>query len=138
MLRKGLRYFFTVTAILIFVANNVSLAYALSRNKSCKEHPKLIGPCFNVHGRLSYYNGAPSLRLWPVGTHRLLGISEGRFALAGYDNVPPEVTSRLASFENEMFADFTVCPFTTDKPGIMRLVCIEAAQDIRVRTREQK
>jgi len=34
-------------------------------------------------------------------THRLLGISEGRFALAGYDNVPPEVLAKLASFEKK-------------------------------------
>jgi hypothetical protein len=109
---------------------------SLSQNKSCKEHPRLIGPCFKVHGRLSYYNGAPSLRLWPVGTHRLLGISEGRFALPGYDSVPSAVIDRLASFENEMFADFTVCPFTTDEPGVMRLVCIKTARNILVRTRE--
>jgi hypothetical protein len=109
MLRKSFRDLFTGLVILIFGANNVPFVYSLSQNKSCKEHPRLIGPCFNVHSRLSYYNGAPSLRLWPVGTHRLLGISEGRFALPGYDNVPSAVIARLANFENEMFADFTVC-----------------------------
>jgi hypothetical protein len=138
MLRKSFRDLFTGLVILIFGANNVLFVYSLSQSKSCKEHPRLIGPCFNVHGRLSYYNGAPSLRLWPVGTHRLLGISEGRFALPGYDNVPSAVIARLANFENEMFADFTVCPFTTDEPGVMRLVCIETARNILVKTREQK
>jgi len=71
-----------------------------------------------------------------MGTHRLLGISEGRFALAGYDNVPPEVLAKLASFEKKIFADFTVCPFTKDEPGIMRLICIDAAKNIAVRQRE--
>jgi hypothetical protein len=98
----------------------------------------LIGPCFNVRGWLAYYNRAPSLRLWPVGTNRLLGISEGCVSVPGYDNVPPKVVGRLASFENEMFADFTVCPFTKDEPGVMRLICIEAARNILVREREQK
>jgi hypothetical protein len=135
VLHKTLQDWFTVLVILIVSANNVSLGYALSRNKSCKEHPKLIDPCFNVRGRLAYYNGAPSLRLWPVGTHRLLGVSEGRFALAGYDNVPPEVATQLGGFENEMFADFTVCPFTKDEPRIMRLICIDAAKNIVVRQR---
>jgi hypothetical protein len=135
VLHKTLQDWFTVLVILIVSANNVSLGYALSRNKSCKEHPKLIDPCFNVRGRLAYYNGAPSLRLWPVGTHRLLGVSEGRFASAGYDNVPPEVATQLGGFENEMFADFTVCPFTKDEPGIMRLICIDAAKNIVVRQR---
>ena len=124
--------------ILIFGVDGVSLAYAQSRNKSCKEHPKLISPCFNVRGRLAYYNGAPSLRLWPIGTTRLLGVSEGRFYLPGYDNVPPEVVAKLASFENEMFADFTVCPFTKDEPGVMRLICVESAKNVLVRERGQK
>jgi hypothetical protein len=26
-----------------------------------------------VHGRLMYYNGTPSFRVWVVGTNRLLG-----------------------------------------------------------------
>src|SRR5690349_7925154 len=62
MLRKSFRDLFTGLVILIFGAHNVPFVYSLSQNKSCKEHPRLIGPCFNVHGRLSYYNGAPSLR----------------------------------------------------------------------------
>ena len=138
MLHKGLLEFLRVLAILIVGANHSSLAYAQSKNKSCKEHPKLIGPCFNVRGRLSAYNGGPTLRLWPIGTARLLGVSQGRFYLPDYDNVPPEVVAKLASFETEMFADFTVCPFTKDEPGVMRLICVESAKNILVREREQK
>ena len=47
------------------------------KNKSCKDHPMVSGPCFKVRGRMAFYNGAPSLRIWPVGTERILGISEG-------------------------------------------------------------
>ena len=36
----------------------------------------IIGDCFEIHGRLSLYNGTPSVRLWPVGTKRLLGVRE--------------------------------------------------------------
>jgi hypothetical protein len=38
--------------------------------KPCHEHPKLVGPCFTVHARMRYYNGAPPIRLWPIGTDR--------------------------------------------------------------------
>ncbi len=106
--------------------------------KSCKEHPKLSGPCFNVRGRLSFYNGNPSMRIWPVGTNRLLGVSEGRFNLPEYANMPPEIIEKLGGFDNKLFADFTVCPFENDKPGVMRLICVESAKNIFVRPRERQ
>jgi len=65
-----------------------------AKEKSCREHPRLIGNCFTVRGRLSIYNGAPALRLWRVGTRRVLGISEQRFAMAGYRNVPEYIESQ--------------------------------------------
>jgi len=68
-----------------------------------------------------------------VGSHRLLGISEGRFAFSGSANLPPELVDELDGFDNEMFADFLVCVFTDDKPGVMRLVCVESATKIVVR-----
>ncbi len=90
---------------------------------------------FNLRGRLSLHNGTPSRRIWPVGSRRLLGISEARFALPGYANLPPDLVDELAGFDNEMFADFLVCPFTDDRLGVMRLVCVEAAKNIFVRPR---
>ena len=108
------------------------------RIKSCKEHPQLSGPCFKLRGRLSIYNGTPSLRIWPVGTTRLLGISEGRFAHPDIDNIPPHVRARLGSLDDELFAEFTVCPFANDKPGVMRLICVESATNIVLRQRNEQ
>src|SRR2546425_8900992 len=65
-----------------------------AKEKSCREHPALIGNCFTVRGRLSIYNGAPALRLWRVGTRRVLGISEQRFAVAGDRHVPEYIESQ--------------------------------------------
>jgi hypothetical protein len=79
-------------AILIVLGCGCSkLSFADDRppNKSCRQHPQLSGRCFTLRGRLSLYNGTPSRRIWPVGSDRLLGISEGRFALPGYTNLPP-------------------------------------------------
>jgi hypothetical protein len=34
---------------------------------------------------------------------------------------------------NHILADFTVCPFTPDKPGVMRMVCVDSATKVTVR-----
>jgi hypothetical protein len=103
-----------------------------SKNKTCKEHPMLSGPCFKTRGRMFLSNGTPSVRIWPFGTKRILGISEGRFHLDDYGNVSDDLVNQL-SWETAMYADFTVCPFTYDKPGVMRFVCVESAENISIR-----
>lgn len=100
--------------------------------KPCHEHPQVIGPCFKVYGRIKIYNGTPCVRIWPVGTNRLLGVSEGRFYNEEYANIPPDLAELLAC-DTEIFADFVVCPFTPDEPGVMRLVCIDSASNIVVK-----
>ena len=81
---------------------------------------------------MSFSNGTPSIRIWPVGTNRILGISEGRFYLEDYENVSDELVHQL-SWETAMYADFTICPFTNDEPGVMRLICVESAENISIR-----
>ena len=101
------------------------------KEKSCGEHPQLIGSCFTLRGRLSIYNGTPALRLWRVGTRRVLGISEQRFSVAGYRNVPEYIESQTNQ-NVAIFGDFLVCPFTRSRPGEMQLVCIEAGKNLLV------
>ncbi len=62
----------------------------------------------------------------------MLAIGEGEFLLDGYENLPQELERQL-NWENAMFADFLVCPFTDDKPGVMRQVCVESAENISIR-----
>lgn len=104
---------------------------------SCRQHPQLIGSCFNLRGRLSVYNGAPAIRLWKVGTRRMLGISEQRFAQPGFRNIPEEVEKQLNG-DVEIFGDYTVCPFTKAKVGEMQLVCIERAKNLIIRKKSQQ
>jgi hypothetical protein len=33
-----------------------------------------------------------------------------------------------------VFADFVVCPFTRPRPGVMQMVCIDAATGVRRRS----
>ena len=98
----------------------------------CHEHPQVNGPCFKVYGRIRVYSGTPSVRIWPVGTNRLLGVSEGRFYNPEYSNMPPDL-SNLLTWDKEIFADLIVCPFTPDEPGVMRLVCIDSASNVVVK-----
>lgn len=98
----------------------------------CREHPQVNGPCFKVYGRIRVYNGTPSVRIWPVGTNRLLGVSEGRFYNPEYSNMPPDL-SDLLTWDKEIFADLIVCPFTPDEPGVMRLVCIDSVSNVIVK-----
>lgn len=121
--------------VLMLCFSAISSGEEKSKKKACEEHPMLSGPCFKVRGRMFFSNGTPSLRIWPVGTRRILGISEGRFYLEDYENVPGELVEQL-SWETEMFADFLVCPFTKEKPGVMRLVCVESAKNISIQKRK--
>ena len=111
-----------------------SVSSASLEDKSCRDHPKLVGSCFTVHGRLSVYNGAPALRIWKIGTSRVLGVSEQRFALEGYRNVPEEVRSQLDQ-DKLLIGDYLVCPFTKQKPNEMQLVCIEKVSKLVVKKR---
>jgi hypothetical protein len=101
-------------------------------DKSCHDHPQLAGKCFRVHGRLSVFNGAPALRLTNLGTKRVLGISEQRFAIPGYRNVPEEVTANIDQ-DKSLIGDYLVCPFTRQRRGEMQMVCIESVSRLEVR-----
>jgi hypothetical protein len=120
--------------VLILCGSVAAMSPPLQAQKSCREHPQLIGKCFRVHGRLSTYNGNPAVRLWRTGTKRVLGVSDQRFSLPEYRNLPEDLTKQLNG-ENELFGDFLVCPFTRAKPREMQLVCIESAKDVVAKRR---
>jgi hypothetical protein len=124
-----------ILGVLILLILGSELAVARNPSiKSCREHPQLVGNCFNVHGRLSVYNGAPALRIWKIGTKRILGVSEQRFAVDGVLNVPEEIRSQINQ-DKLLFGDFIVCPFTQSRPNEMQLVCIDKVRNLRVRFR---
>ena len=87
-----------------------------------------------MRGRLGVYNGAPALRIWKIGTKRMLGISEQRFAIAGVRNVPEDVQTKIDQ-NRFLYGDFIVCPFTEPQPNEMQLVCIERVINLRIKDR---
>lgn len=102
--------------------------------KPCRAQPSLVGKCFVVRGRLSLYNGAPTIRLWRAGTRRMLGVSSS-YAQDGYSSIPEELEKKLG-WETEVWGDFLVCPFTPRRPKEMQMICIESGKNISVRKRQ--
>lgn len=122
-----------VTVLLLILGGSISAsAPAFQSEKSCREHPQLVGKCFNVRGRLSSYNGNPAVRLWNLRTKRMLGVSDQRFKVAGYRNLPEDLATKLDG-ETNIYADFLVCPFTRPRPREMQLVCVESAKHVMVK-----
>jgi hypothetical protein len=98
---------------------------ALSADYPCAAIPAIVVPCFEVRGRLSHWNGAPSARIWRMGTSRMLGIRD--------DALPPDLASLMTTFDTEVSGTFAVCPFTEQVAGKMQAVCIESWRVISVR-----
>ena len=122
-----------LTSLFLILGGSVSaMSPAAAPEKSCREHPQLIGKCFNVHGRLSTFNGNPAVRLWNLRTRRMLGISDQRFSVPGYRNLPEDLAKQLNG-ENNIYADFLVCPFTRPRPRAMQLICVESAKNVMVK-----
>jgi hypothetical protein len=93
----------------------------------CEGRSDLVGPCFEFRGRLKPYNGNPAIRIWPIGTKRLLGVEEP----AEEPTVPANVREWLA-FGTVVYGTFRVCPLTVEKPDSMRTVCVEQATQLRI------
>ncbi len=124
-----------ISLVLILCGSVSAMSPPLKAEKSCREHPQLIGKCFNGRGRLSIYNGNPAVRLWRIGTKRVLGVSDQRFSLPEYRNLPEDLSQKLNG-ENSIMGDFLACPFTRPRPREMQLVCIESAKHLVVKKRK--
>jgi len=80
-------------------------------------------PELTFEGRAQICNGNPSLRLWPKGTRRILGVL----------NCSPIPTNLLKQFKLHhdgvvVFGTFTVRPCVEDEKGSMRMVCLRSAK----------
>jgi len=60
----------------------------------------------------------------------MLGVSEQRFAVPGFRNVPENIQGQINQ-DVDLFGDFLVCPFTHAKAGEMQMVCIEEGRNLK-------
>ena len=124
--------------LLIVISSVWARPQSVSEADSCKRRTDVVGKCFNVHGRLSVYNGTPSIRLWPLGTKRLLGIIDPRDASSapGPTILPLDIKNKL-DWDKDVFGDFLVCPLSVSKPGKMQTICIESGKNLSIREHKQ-
>lgn len=94
----------------------------------CRPNPALVGPCFEVQGRAFASNGTPSLRIAIKDTKRVLGV------LPPEDETAPKCLRSEVTFKQDVVGRFTVCPFSQEKAGAMRMVCVEEVRDAAIRS----
>ena len=117
----------TRTALALCISLSApGIAFAVSKS-SCPPDDTPAAQCFNIRGRLSYWNGAPSARIWPIGTKRILGVHN--------DDLPSDLATRMPTFESELWGEMTVCPITKARPGEMQMVCIASWHDLAAKER---
>jgi hypothetical protein len=129
----------------IRVATIVALAFATmlgtpcqaEKRPVCRGAAQLVGECFTVHGRLGLAMGTPSIRIWRIGTNRLLGIFDAAPQPRGQDIpwLPPSKLRNIDPEWMEVYGDYRVCPLTRERPGWMQFVCIESASKLRAHRR---
>ena len=100
---------------------------AASAQSVCANDAEIVAACFDVRGRLSFWNGAPAARIWRVGTKRMLGVHR--------DVLPQEIRTLMTTFDTELWGDFRVCPFTLEQAGQMQFVCIDSWRNLTARER---
>jgi len=123
-----------VIALLLLIVTASGSGRFFPQASSCRARSDVVGKCFSVHGRLSVYNGTPSIRLWPIGTKRLLGIIDPNDAsnAPGPTVLPGEIKNKL-DWDKDVLGDFLVCPLTRQQPGKMQTVCIESGKNLSER-----
>ena len=101
---------------------------------ACEDRTVLVAQCFDFRGRISVYNGTPAVRIWPVGTKRLLGVLTviDEIGDEGETFAGPPILKKWLDHKSQIFSGLRVCALTEEKVGHMRTVCIESAQNIRV------
>lgn len=94
-----------------------------------RTNPVVVGTCFLVEGRVSVYNGTPSIRIVPKGTKRLLGV------VPSEDEIMPSDLKDAVGLDRDALAEMEVCPMSESARGHMQFVCIESARHIESRQR---
>ena len=99
----------------------------------CSHGRGFVGACTTIRGRLRAYSDNVSIRIWPVGTTRLLGVQDERssFYLPVTCRLPSDLDA-LIQPDVDVYANFVVRPLTRTEPDVMQRVCVASAKNVRV------
>jgi len=80
------------------------------------------------------YTGDGQEVLWPIGTHRLLGVASDtkslyRVIMGGKEFEVHEFVEMADEYA--VLGEFEVCPLQKDVPGARRNVCIKKAEHLK-------
>jgi hypothetical protein len=126
-----------LTALLAFALSEAGAPRSMANRRIACKTSENSGSCYWTHGRLNIANGTPTVRLWKIGTKRILAIHSGPDYKKGDDqeNDSPELPSNVEtalskSKYGSIFADFEICPLEPEETGVMQTVCIESGKNI--------
>ncbi len=106
-------------------------ARPINAKDGCRTNPAIVAPCFEFWGRAFASNGTPSLRIGVDGTKTILGV------LPAEREIAPACLRSGVTFDQEVSGRFTVCPFSQEKRGSMRMVCVEDVASAEARPKEK-
>ena len=109
------RKVFEPPATITMIKNGHRLAGPLL---SCQTDPDLAGACYSIRGRVGLGSNGISMRLWQVGTDKMMNLGEGLL---------PDELSSLVTPGTRVYANMIVCPLASGVPRVMPTVCIESA-----------
>jgi hypothetical protein len=92
----------------------------------CKWRPDVLDACRVVHGRLYVSNGIP-LRIWVIGTKRVLAVAENTVA-EDPEFLIPATLLRSVDFDTNLYGDYEVCPLSRERPEWMQWVCVDGGE----------
>ena len=120
-------YHQAVRIALLLITFGLAIGFA-----SYAESKTRVWPCSWTHGRMTAGNGTPAIRIWPRGTHRLLGVVNLEHPIAddAYAPTLPDHVSKLFTRRNDftVWGDFYVCPVAPERAGWMRFVIVKQAR----------
>jgi len=132
-----MRYTLISALALCAVAAQALPQQSEKRKIPCKS-PENTATCYWARGRLSVYDGRPPLRLWKIGTTRILAIYSGPSVKRGDEKdmmnpeLPGNVRTIFKSSQDRIFGEFEIYPISPDQPGEMQAACIESAKGLFV------
>jgi hypothetical protein len=119
-----------IRAVLALAMLVVAAASAhASEGVACARSPKLVGACFIVRGSLTLADGTPGIRIWRIGTKRMLGVLDASRNPEG-DSVTPSNVKELLTPFRAVIGNYDVCPLTRERQGWMQMVCIKGASNL--------
>ncbi len=118
--------------LLIFVVAVTSVARADEKSPCDKNPSPIVEKCFKIRGRLSFFNGTPSFRIWVIGTHHRLHVTD--WWSRNEEELPSNVRELLPPrdhiYETEIYGNYEVCPLDKERKGWALPICIKSASNL--------